>query len=178
MAELVGSALLSAFFSALFDKLATEEVKNFLRPKKVIKKLLKKLDVLRWSADELLDDAEEKLIYNQRVENWHNELKDVVYKASELADKIETEALRRQYASNMTKMFKKLSSNPLNSFDNYVKKSWRRSFLHWKIFCLKRTRLVSNLLGEATTQVSKPEFLRDLVPLLLQMSLPFVEGKI
>ncbi|KAL5543337.1 hypothetical protein UlMin_007121 [Ulmus minor] len=126
MAELVGSALLSAFFNVLFDKLATQEVLSFLRPKKVINKLLKKLEVLLLSADELLDDAEEKLIYNPRVEKWHNELKDVVYKANELADKIETEALRRkleghQSASNITKMFTKLCSNPLSSFDNYVK---------------------------------------------------------
>ncbi|KAL5542053.1 hypothetical protein UlMin_009763 [Ulmus minor] len=126
MAELVGSALLSAFFSVLFDKLATEEVKNFLRPKKLIKKLLKKLEVSLLSADKLLDDAEEKLIYDSRVEKWHNELKDVVFKASELADVIETEALRRkleghQSASNVTKVFTKLCSNLLSSFDNSVK---------------------------------------------------------
>ncbi|KAL5557537.1 hypothetical protein UlMin_039773 [Ulmus minor] len=126
MAELVGSPLISAFFNILFDRLATEEVKNFLRPKKVVNKLLKKLKILLWSAEELLDDAEEKLIYNPRVENWHNELKDVVYKASELGDKIETQALRRnleghQSASNITKTFTKLCSNPLRSFDNDVK---------------------------------------------------------
>ncbi|KAL5565692.1 hypothetical protein UlMin_028856 [Ulmus minor] len=124
MAELVSSALLSAFFSVLFDKLATEEVKNFLRPKKVVKKLLEKLEVSLLSADELLDDAEEKLISNPRVEIWHNKLKDVVYKASELADKIETEALRRnleghQSARNKTKMLTKLFSK--KSFDNCVK---------------------------------------------------------
>ncbi|KAL5568789.1 hypothetical protein UlMin_025364 [Ulmus minor] len=126
MAEIVGSALLSAFFNVLFERLATQEVLSFLRPKKAINKLLRELRVLLWSADELLDDAEDKLIYNSRVENWHNELKDVVCKASELADKIETEALRRkleghQSASNIAKMFTKLCSNPLISFDNYVK---------------------------------------------------------
>ena len=126
MAELVGSALLSGFFSVMFERLATQEVLDFLRPKEVIKKLLEELKVLLWSAEELLDDAEEKLIHNPRVEKWHNELKDVVCKADELADKIETEALRRkleghQSTSNITKIFTTLCSNPLSSFDNYVK---------------------------------------------------------
>ncbi|KAL5544022.1 hypothetical protein UlMin_007806 [Ulmus minor] len=111
MAELVGSALLSAFFNVLFDRLATEEVKNFLRPKKVVKKLLEKLEFSLLSADELLDDAEEKLIYSPRVEKWHNKLKDVVYRATELADQIETEALRQDLEGHQS----------ASSFDNYVR---------------------------------------------------------
>ncbi|KAL5543719.1 hypothetical protein UlMin_007503 [Ulmus minor] len=132
MAEaLVGSAILSGAFNVLFDRLATKEVLDFLRPKEAINKLLEKLKVLLWSAGELLDDAEEKRIYNARVENWHNELKDVVYKADELTDKIETEALRLKMegsqsttTSSLTeklKGLKDLFSNPLSSFDSYVK---------------------------------------------------------
>ncbi|KAL5542049.1 hypothetical protein UlMin_009759 [Ulmus minor] len=125
MAEL-GSALLSSFVSFLLERLATWEVHNFLHPKELIKKLLKKLEVLLLSANKLLDDAEEKHIEDDMVEKWLNELKDVVYKASELADLIETEALRRkleghQSTSNITKIFMKLCSNPLSSFDNNVK---------------------------------------------------------
>ncbi|KAL5568788.1 hypothetical protein UlMin_025363 [Ulmus minor] len=121
MAEIVGSA----FFGVLFERQAPQDVLNFLRPKKAINKRLRELRVLLWSADEFLDDAEEMLIYNPRVEKWHNELKDVVYKASESADKIESEALRRkleghQSARNLAKMFTKLCSNPPISSDNYV----------------------------------------------------------
>ncbi|KAL5542058.1 hypothetical protein UlMin_009768 [Ulmus minor] len=112
MAELVVSALLSGFVSVLFERLSTREVLDFLRPKKLIKKLLKKLKVSLLSANKLLDDAEEKQIEDDMVEKWLHELKDVVYKASELTDVIETEALRRkleghQSASNVTKMFTK-----------------------------------------------------------------------
>ncbi|KAL5543807.1 hypothetical protein UlMin_007591 [Ulmus minor] len=129
MAEMVSSALLSGFFSVMFERLATQEVLNFLRPKEVINKLLEELKVLLWSAEELLDDAEEKLIYNPRVEKWHDELKDVVYKASELTDKIETEALRLKMegsqsatTSSLTEKLKGLFSTPLSAFDNDVKR--------------------------------------------------------
>ncbi|KAL5542046.1 hypothetical protein UlMin_009756 [Ulmus minor] len=115
MAEL-GLALLSVFVSFLLKRLATREVLNFLRPKKLIRKLLKKLEVSLLSANKLLDDAEEKQIEDDMVEKWLHELKDVVYKASELTDVIETKALRcklegHQSACNITKI----------SFDNYVK---------------------------------------------------------
>ncbi|KAL5543752.1 hypothetical protein UlMin_007536 [Ulmus minor] len=93
---LVGSAVLSSFFNVLLDRAATREFLKFLLPDEVInfERLLWELKGLLWSADVLMDDAEEKRIHDKRVEEWLTELKDVVFKAGEVVDKIETEALR------------------------------------------------------------------------------------
>ncbi|KAL5543712.1 hypothetical protein UlMin_007496 [Ulmus minor] len=127
MAEaLVDSAILSGAFHVLFDRLATKEVLDFLRPKTVINKLLWELDISLLFAHKLLDDVEEKQIEDDKVEKWLNELKDVFYKAGELEDKIETEALRLkmegdQSTSDMVKRFKGFFPTPLSSFDTGVK---------------------------------------------------------
>ncbi|KAL5549188.1 hypothetical protein UlMin_004419 [Ulmus minor] len=93
---LVGSAVLSSFFNVLFDRAATREFLKFLLRDEDIhfEGLLWELKVLLPSADMLMDDAEEKRILDKRVEEWLFELKDVVFKAGEVVDKIETEALR------------------------------------------------------------------------------------
>ncbi|KAL5543367.1 hypothetical protein UlMin_007151 [Ulmus minor] len=93
---LVGSALLSGFFNVLFDRVAMREFLNFFPPDKInnIERLLRELKVFLLSADVLMDDAEEKWILDKRVERWPNELKVVVFKASEVVDNIENEALR------------------------------------------------------------------------------------
>ncbi|PON86292.1 NB-ARC domain, LRR domain containing protein [Trema orientale] len=95
MADLmVGGALLSGFVNALFDRMASQEVLDFFRGRKLVPKLLKKLETVLLSANVLLNDAEEKQLRDPNVKKWLGELKEVLYEADHVMDKINTEALR------------------------------------------------------------------------------------
>ncbi|XP_024027180.1 putative disease resistance RPP13-like protein 1 [Morus notabilis] len=96
MAELVGSALLSGFFNVLLDRMATQEVLNFFRGKKVLAKLLDELNIRLLSANKLMNDAELKQLTDENVKKWVDELKQVLYEADHVMDKVNTEALRRR----------------------------------------------------------------------------------
>ncbi|XP_060973680.1 putative disease resistance RPP13-like protein 1 [Cannabis sativa] len=95
MAELmVGGALLSGFINVLFDRIASKDVLCFFGGDKLNQKLLKKLKTVLLSANALLNDAEEKQLGDNNVRNWLDELKEVLYEADHVMDKISTEALR------------------------------------------------------------------------------------
>ncbi|KAL5564743.1 hypothetical protein UlMin_027907 [Ulmus minor] len=96
MAELlVGGALLSGFINVLFDRMASENViMKLFRGKKDVADLLDELKIKLSSANELLNDAEEKQLTSQGVKKWLDDLNDVIYKADFLMDKINNEALR------------------------------------------------------------------------------------
>ncbi|XP_024031502.1 putative disease resistance RPP13-like protein 1 isoform X2 [Morus notabilis] len=126
MAELVGGAFLSAFLQVLFDRLASQEVVDFFRGKKLIVDQLKDLEIMLLSASAVLNDAEEKQMEDQNVRKWLDELKEVVYQADELVDKINTEALSRKVEgqsenNNMSKILMKLIPSSFTAFDKAVK---------------------------------------------------------
>ncbi|XP_062078951.1 putative disease resistance RPP13-like protein 1 [Humulus lupulus] len=118
MADLmVGGALLSGFINVLFDRLASKEVLDFFRGNKLNLKLLKRLKTVLLSANALLDDAEEKQLGDNNVKNWLDELKEVLYEADHVMDKISTEALRLkmeedELESTASKPFNFVSNNP------------------------------------------------------------------
>ncbi|PON89747.1 NB-ARC domain, LRR domain containing protein [Trema orientale] len=124
MGDLVGGALLSAFLEALFDKLASEAVRNFLGRKKPVARLLDELNTILLSANALLNDAEEKQIRDQEVQKWLVKLKDVVYDADDLVDKIDTEALRCKLEdksrSGTSRVLMKIIPSMFTAFDNTV----------------------------------------------------------
>ncbi|XP_030486849.2 putative disease resistance protein RGA3 [Cannabis sativa] len=91
---MVGGALLSSFTNVLFDRLATKEVINFFRGNELSQKLLKELKTMLLSANVLLNDAEEKQLRDNNVRNWLDALKEVMYEADHVMDKINTETLR------------------------------------------------------------------------------------
>ncbi|GMN59174.1 hypothetical protein TIFTF001_028261 [Ficus carica] len=95
MAEaLVAGALLSGFINVLCDRLMTNEALDFFRGKKLIANLLLELKIKLLSAKALLNDAEKKQFQDQNVRTWIKELKDVIYGADLVMDKLNTEALR------------------------------------------------------------------------------------
>ena len=96
MSSLVGGAFLSATLQVLFDRMASQEVVDFIRGRKVPDTLLKKLETLCLALNAVLNDAEEKEITNPPVKKWLDELKDAVYHAEDLLDEIATEALQCQ----------------------------------------------------------------------------------
>ncbi|KAL5547136.1 hypothetical protein UlMin_006823 [Ulmus minor] len=96
MAELVGGAFLSAFLQVLFDRLTSRDFLNLFKGKKPVEKLLKRLKTKLWSANVVLNDAEEKQLTNPAVKEWLNDLKEVIFRADEMTDNINYEVLRRK----------------------------------------------------------------------------------
>ncbi|GMN53749.1 hypothetical protein TIFTF001_022864, partial [Ficus carica] len=123
--EFVSSAFLSPFMGVLFDRLSSQEFINLFSGKTPIVKQLEELKILLLSADKLLHDAEAKLIGDRRVKNWLDELKDVIYVAGELIDKVDNEALERKLegesGTGMSKVLSKLIPSSFNAFDNAVR---------------------------------------------------------
>ena len=89
-----GGALLSASLQALFDRMASRDVLTFLRGQKLSDTLLNKLKMKFLAVKGVLNDAEAKQIMDSDVNDWVDELKDVVYDGEDLLDDIANEALR------------------------------------------------------------------------------------
>ncbi|XP_071723421.1 putative disease resistance RPP13-like protein 1 [Rutidosis leptorrhynchoides] len=94
---LVEGAFLSAFLQVLFDRMASREVVDFFRSRKLDKgRLLQKLKTALLSTNAVLNDGEEKQMTNDHVREWLDELKEAVYDADDLFDEIATEDLKRE----------------------------------------------------------------------------------
>ncbi|KAG6671292.1 hypothetical protein I3843_Q002100 [Carya illinoinensis] len=94
MAQLVGGALLSAFLQVLFDRMASREFVDFLKGQKPNDELLNKLKDVLLSVGAVLEDAEDKQVKNSNVKRWLDDLKNAVYDADDVLDKIATKALQ------------------------------------------------------------------------------------
>ncbi|GMN29544.1 hypothetical protein TIFTF001_002476 [Ficus carica] len=92
-AELVGGALLSGLFQMLFERMASREVVDFFREKKLNKKMLKELKIMLSSANAVLTSAEEMQTRNRTVKDWLDELKEVTHELEDLMDEIKAETL-------------------------------------------------------------------------------------
>ncbi|TQE00995.1 hypothetical protein C1H46_013535 [Malus baccata] len=119
----VGGAALSGFFQQVFVKLDSQEVKNFIRGKKLTDGLLKKLRIKLTSVSAVYDDAEQRQLRNPHVKLWLHELKEAVLDAEDLLDEIKTEVLRRkieaEFGSSTSKV-QDLISASLHAFDESV----------------------------------------------------------
>ncbi|XP_040994355.1 putative disease resistance RPP13-like protein 1 [Juglans microcarpa x Juglans regia] len=94
MVELVAGTLLSAVLRVLFDRMASRESVDFLRGRKPSKKLLSELNNVLLFVGAVLEDAEDKQVTNSGVKKWLDDLKDAVYDAEDVLDKIATKALQ------------------------------------------------------------------------------------
>ncbi|KAM1753578.1 hypothetical protein ACFX12_006146 [Malus domestica] len=119
----IGGAALSGFFQQVFVKLDSQEVRNFIRGKKLTNGLLKKLRIKLNSVSAVYDDAEQKKLRNPHVRLWLQELKEAVLDAEDLLDEIKTEALRRkieaEFGSSTSKV-QDLISDSLYALDESV----------------------------------------------------------
>ena len=118
-ATLVGGALLSATLKVLFEKMASQEVVNFIRGRKVPATLLTELKTSCLTLSKVLNDAEEREITNTTVKEWVDELKDAVYQAEDLLDEIATEALRCQVEADFGTSTSKVRNYISTSYDRF-----------------------------------------------------------
>ncbi|PON49729.1 NB-ARC domain containing protein, partial [Trema orientale] len=103
-AKVFGEALLSAFLQVLVDRVASKEILDLFPGDKAVVKLLRDLRTVLSSANSLLNDAEEKQITDENVQKWLDELKEVIYDADDLVDKMDGEVLRsKQEGKHRTK---------------------------------------------------------------------------
>ncbi|XP_022745606.1 putative disease resistance protein At3g14460 isoform X2 [Durio zibethinus] len=107
---LVGGAVLSASLQVIVDRLASREILDFIRGKKLEDGLLKKLKLKLMSSYAVLEYAENEPISNQPVKLLIDELKDAVYCVEDLLDEIAAEALRsRMESEGQTSMATKVT---------------------------------------------------------------------
>nr|AAR19098.1 NBS-LRR type disease resistance protein Hom-F [Glycine max] len=127
--ELVGGALLSAFLQVAFEKLASPQVLDFFRGRKLDEKLLNNLEIKLNSIQALADDAELKQFRDPPVRNWLLKVKDALFDAEDLLDEIQHEISKCQVeaeaeAESQTctcKVPNFLKSSPVGSFNKEIK---------------------------------------------------------
>ncbi|KAB1199600.1 putative disease resistance RPP13-like protein 1 [Morella rubra] len=125
MIEAVGMALLSSAVKLVFQKLASPDVVDLIRGKKLTKELLQKFKTAVLSVNAVLEDAEEKQITNSFVRDWIDELKDALYDADDILDGIATEAMRSKLEADLPTTMGKVqksvieavTSSPCNTED-------------------------------------------------------------
>ena len=95
-AELVGGALLSAFLQVAFDRLASPQLLDFFRGRKLDQKLLSNLNIMLHSINALADDAELKQFRDPHVKAWLFAVKEAVFDAEDLLGEIDYELTKCQ----------------------------------------------------------------------------------
>ena len=92
----MADAQLSGSLQLLFNRLASPELINSIRALNFSHELLNKLKRKLLAVHKALNDAEMKQFSDPLVKEWLVQVKDVVYHAEDLLDKIITEALQCQ----------------------------------------------------------------------------------
>nr|ACJ22816.1 NBS-LRR type putative disease resistance protein CNL-B19 [Phaseolus vulgaris] len=116
-AALVGGAFLSAFLQVAFDRLASRQVLDFFRRRKLDEKLLRKLKIMLRSINALADDAELKQFTDPHVKEWLFDVKEAVFDAEDLLGEIDYELTRGQVDSTS-----KVSNFVDSTFTSFNKK--------------------------------------------------------
>ncbi|CAI0555139.1 unnamed protein product [Linum tenue] len=106
--EVIGTALLSAVFEQLMEKLASRSSLNFVRETQVLNKL-KKWEGMLAAIHAVLDDADEKKLENEFVGKWVSKLHDLAFDVDDLLDEFAAEAQRRREPDQKKKKKKKRS---------------------------------------------------------------------
>ncbi|XP_054790979.1 putative disease resistance RPP13-like protein 1 [Prosopis cineraria] len=93
MAEMLVGALLTPATEAILKRLASGDILDFFRVKKLQDGfLLKKLEITLNSLNKVMEDAEERQHRDPYVNRWLDELRDAVFQAEDLLLEIATEA--------------------------------------------------------------------------------------
>lgn len=109
---LIGEAFLSASIQALCHKLASGELMDLFRGRKLDNSLMEKLKMALLTFHALLNDAEKQIV-NPAVGMCLDELKHAISDADDLLDEIDTRALQHQTKKTRVWKFISTSVNPL-----------------------------------------------------------------
>nr|POE80217.1 putative disease resistance rpp13-like protein 1 [Quercus suber]POE80219.1 putative disease resistance rpp13-like protein 1 [Quercus suber] len=120
MAVFLEQALATSIIQVALDRLASHEVIDYFKGRKLKQKLLQNLEFVLFSANSVLIDAEEKQFTNSAVKKWLDELKDAVYVADDLLDEIATEALRSKSEAKLQTRTKKVWRFVSTLFDKKI----------------------------------------------------------
>ncbi|GAU23575.1 hypothetical protein TSUD_385630 [Trifolium subterraneum] len=103
----VGEAFLSAFIEVVLDRLASPDVVDLIRGKKVDVNLVQRLKNTLYAVEAVLNDAEQKQFKDSAVNKWLDDLKDAVYAADDILDHISTKAAisKNKKVSTVTNYF-------------------------------------------------------------------------
>ncbi|MED6135749.1 hypothetical protein PIB30_049497 [Stylosanthes scabra] len=91
-AALVVGALVSGFANVVLDRLISFEFVNLVVGKKLNKKLINRLRTAILAAKALAADAEQKQFGDELVREWLDSLRDALYTADDLLDRVFTKA--------------------------------------------------------------------------------------
>ena len=117
----MAEALLSASLQLLFERLASQEVANFILRRKLSQQLLNDLKRKFLVVLNVLNDAEVKQFSNDLVKQWLIQVKDAVYDAEDLLGEIATDALRRQIEAAADSQTGSRTHQAWNKFSDRVK---------------------------------------------------------
>ncbi|WJX22370.1 hypothetical protein P8452_11681 [Trifolium repens] len=115
VAAAIGEAFLSGFIEVVLDRLASPEVVDLIRGKKVDINLVQRLKNTLYAVEVVLNDAEQKQFKDSAVNKWLDDLKDAVYVADDILDHISTKAA----ISNNNKVSTATATNYFSRFFNF-----------------------------------------------------------
>ncbi|QHO51883.1 Putative disease resistance RPP13-like protein [Arachis hypogaea] len=102
---LVGGAFLSGFINVVLDRLISADAVNLVLGKKLSPDLVERLKNALTDAGALVDDAELKQLDNYDVKEWLNCLRDALYTADDLLDRVCTKAATQKGVRNFLPSF-------------------------------------------------------------------------
>ncbi|XP_057744612.1 putative disease resistance protein At3g14460 [Arachis stenosperma] len=85
---LVAGAFLSGFINVVFERLISREFVKLVVGKKLNRQLVERLQTALLAAEALVADAEQKQFGNELVRKWLDSLRDAVYTADDLLDRV------------------------------------------------------------------------------------------
>ncbi|KAJ1439981.1 P-loop containing nucleoside triphosphate hydrolase [Sesbania bispinosa] len=116
MAEaVVGGAFLSAFLNVIFERLSSSQFLNLIQGKKLDQELLERLKISLHAIQVVLNDAEHKEINEPAVKNWLDDLRDAVYVADDLLDRLSTKAATQKEVSNFLSIYLNLRDREMEN---------------------------------------------------------------
>ena len=129
----MAEALLSASLQLLFERLASQEVANFILRRKLSQQLLNDLKRKFLVVLNVLNDAEVKQFSNDLVKQWLIQVKDAVYDAKDLLDEIATDALRRQIEAAADSQTGARTHQAWNKFSDRVKAPFAAQSMEFRV---------------------------------------------
>ena len=79
-----------------FDKLVSRDIEDYFHGRKIKDKMLKKLEIVLNSINQVLEDAEERQYKSPNVMNWLDQLKEAMYEVELLLDEVANETSRQK----------------------------------------------------------------------------------